>query len=129
MDYEMLQYLKDLVGPRPSETTANESSGPSSDPMEMKLSVIDAFVVVSQAKRKITEELSSAVQKHGLDRTPMNPKMDPNVAFVILVEEVGEVARALTYDNGDPEALASELIQVAAMATAMWVGLRLRSST
>ena len=36
--------------------------------------------------------------------------------LVVLVEEVGEVARAMTYDNGDRGQLVRELLQVAAVA-------------
>lgn len=50
--------------------------------------------------------------------TPKNPRMSDGERLAILVEEVGEVARALTYDNGNAENLVSELIQVSAMAAA-----------
>jgi len=72
----------------------------------------------------ILEELDHAVLKHGLVQTPMNPEMTMHERLVILVEEVGEVARAMTYDEFDLEKLEEELIQVAAMAVASVVGLR-----
>lgn len=53
---------------------------------------------------------------HGL--TPRSHKVGDLSSLVILVEEVGEVARALTYDEGDPDHLYAELVQVAAMAAA-----------
>ncbi len=72
------------------------------------------------------DELVSAVQTHGIERTPANPQMGLEHSFVVLSEEVGEVARALTYDSGgDTEQLIKELIQVATMAAAMVVGIRL----
>jgi hypothetical protein len=43
----------------------------------------------------------------------------PHARLAILVEEVGEVAHELTYDQGDRDNLVRELIQVAAMA-ASW---------
>lgn len=67
----------------------------------------------------IQTELIAAIGKHGFDRTPFNPDLSDQDKLVVLVEEVGEVARALTYDQGDREHLTHELIQVAAMA-ASW---------
>jgi len=73
---------------------------------------------------EVLTELDKAVVKHGIFQTPMCPAMDQRDRFVILSEEVGEVARAMTYDEGDKNKLIEELIQVAAMATAAVVGLR-----
>lgn len=65
----------------------------------------------------IDEEFSHAHWKHeGL--TPRSWRVDDAGSLVVLVEEVGEVARALTYDEGDRDNLARELIQVATMAAA-----------
>ena len=50
--------------------------------------------------------------------TPKNVRMSDGERLAILMEEVGEVARAITYDNGDPKKLGEELIQVATMAAA-----------
>lgn len=58
----------------------------------------------------------AAVFKHGLAQTPLNAEMTNEAKLVILVEEVGEVARAMTYDNGSKDALIKELLQTAAMA-------------
>jgi hypothetical protein len=63
-------------------------------------------------------EMISAVAKHGRTRTPLNPDMPGAEKLIVLVEEVGEVARAMTYDNYDPDNLVRELIQTAAMALA-----------
>lgn len=61
-----------------------------------------------------------AVTKHG-QNTPLNPGMLNGERLAILVEEVGEVAKCLTYDhNTDVDNLVTELLQVAAMACA-WV--------
>lgn len=64
----------------------------------------------------IQASMVSAVYKHGRAQTPLNPEMSNEVKLVILVEEVGEVARAMTYDNGSKDALIKELLQTAAMA-------------
>lgn len=64
-------------------------------------------------------EMKRAVEKHGITQTPFNPEMDPYEKFVIVVEEVGEMARAMTYDEGNEQKLMSELLQVAAMSS-MW---------
>ena len=67
----------------------------------------------------IQAEMTGAIAKHGALMTPLNPEMTNEAKLVILVEEVGEVARAMTYDNGgDKDALVRELIQVTAMALA-----------
>jgi hypothetical protein len=58
----------------------------------------------------------AALVKHG-PHTPFAPGMPNEKKLVILVEEVGEVARALTYDEGgNRDALVKELLQTAAMA-------------
>jgi hypothetical protein len=67
----------------------------------------------------------AAQEKHGFDRTPANPNMSNGERLAILVEEVGEVARAMTYD-ADPEKLIDELSQTAAMTLAWIDGLTTR---
>ena len=47
--------------------------------------------------------------------------------LAILVEEVGEVAHAMTYDAADEDELMKELVQVAAVAIA-WVESRRRTA-
>jgi hypothetical protein len=75
----------------------------------------------------VYDEMTRAISKHGLEQTPANPNMSDLEKFVILSEEVGEVARALTYDEGgDVEHLRKELIQVAAMALMFAIGLENR---
>lgn len=67
----------------------------------------------------IHKEMNNAVLKHGgWHMTPLNPQMPDGEKLIILVEEVGETARAITYDNGDADKLYDELIQVATMAAA-----------
>jgi len=72
---------------------------------------------------EVMREISRAVEKHGYGRTPLSTDMGDASKLIILVEEVGEVARALTYDNADFEGLKSELIQVATMALAWHASL------
>lgn len=62
------------------------------------------------------QERSRAIEKHGFERTPANPAMSNEKRLVILVEEIGEVARAMTYDEGDRAKLVAELIQLGTMA-------------
>ena len=71
----------------------------------------------------LNAEIMRAIAKHGWQQTPLNPDMSENEKLIILVEEIGEVARAMTYDEGDPDKLTKELIQVAAMALA-WAEAR-----
>ena len=70
---------------------------------------------------EVRAELDRAHRKHD-GMTPLHPDMRDMDRAVILLEEVGEVARALTPDahtsTGHAGDLADELIQVAAMATA-----------
>lgn len=79
---------------------------------------------VGRVVAAVINEVHNAAEKHGYENTPMSPTMDNGMRLIILVEEVGEVARAMTYDNGDPDELDKELIQVAAMAVACVIGLR-----
>jgi len=57
-----------------------------------------------------------AIAKHGWAQTPLNPARKDVDNLPILVEEIGEVARAMTYDEGSRDALIKELLQTAAMA-------------
>lgn len=68
----------------------------------------------------IQAEATRAHAKHG-DKSMLGPHYTSGDRLAILVEEVGEVAHELTYDqDGDRDKLVKELIQVAAMA-ASWV--------
>jgi NTP pyrophosphatase (non-canonical NTP hydrolase) len=58
-----------------------------------------------------------AAQKHG-DQSILRLPHDFPGWLAILVEEVGEVANALTYDARDPRSLFRELLDVAAVACA-----------
>ncbi len=69
---------------------------------------------------EIEVELHRAKDKHSFKGTPMNPNKSILESYIILAEEVGEVAKAIQ----DADGLEAELIQVAAMATAMVMGLR-----
>lgn len=74
----------------------------------------------------IQAEATGAHAKHG-PYSMLGDRYSPGDRLAILVEEVGEVARELTYDQGgpgvghyDPDRLVKELVQVAAMA-ASWI--------
>ena len=68
-----------------------------------------------------------AINKHGWERTPLNPAMPPGTFLAILGEEFGEVARAHTYDatpsGPDPAMEAAECLQVATMALMRYLAL------
>lgn len=68
-------------------------------------------------------EIDRAIEKHGWEQTPLNPGMFPSQKLVICVEEVGEVARAMTYDEGSQEKLKKETLQVAAMYYAWYLSM------
>lgn len=74
----------------------------------------------------VSSEIVRAAKKHGWKDVPTNPEISAEKAFIILAEEFGEVARALTHDEGSLDNLEDELIQTAAMAVAMLVGVRRR---
>lgn len=95
-------------------------------PDDIQEFTIRASSMFGNALGDCANEIERAIRKHGVYQTPMNPSMSNAERLVILVEEVGEVARAMTYDNGDPDELDKELIQVATMALATVVGNRLR---
>lgn len=67
---------------------------------------------------EVLDEIRRAVAKHGYTRTPLWAGQTRAANLAVLVEEVGEVASALTYDRGDADNLKAELIQVATMALA-----------
>lgn len=73
-------------------------------------------------------EFDHAYRKHN-GRTPRSWGVGDHNSLVVLVEEVGEVARALTYDEGDEDKLAAELIQVATMAACWAERLLIRGDT
>lgn len=79
---------------------------------------IDAEFARAYAKHDGKTPRSWAIRTYAADAD--------HAAFVILAEEVGEVARALTYDEGDPDNLLAELIQVAWMAAAWAERLMIR---
>lgn len=74
----------------------------------------------------VDAEMSKAVAKHGGMQTPAGGALSDNECLVILVEEIGEVARAMTYDEGDPGNLDKEILQVGTMALAWLQGRRLK---
>ncbi len=84
----------------------------------------DAHVAFHEMTLQAKAEFKRAIAKHGLDRTPASPSMTDGEKLIILVEEVGEVARAMTYDEGSKEELLAELVQVATMALACAVGVK-----
>ena len=68
----------------------------------------------------IQAEATRAYLKHG-EHSMMGTQYTAHERLAILVEEVGEVAHELTYDQRDDrDKLVKELIQVAAMA-ASWI--------
>ena len=76
----------------------------------------------------LQEELQRAVTKHKLHQTPLNSDMTDGEILRIIMEEVGEVATASTYDRGSYDEFKKELLQVAAMAYAAYIGVSNRAS-
>lgn len=69
--------------------------------------------------REIQQAREKADQKHGENGIERLPVDSPNW-LPILVEEVGELAQAQTYDKGSRASLRSELIDVCSVASA-WI--------
>jgi hypothetical protein len=89
-------------------------------------SVATPLVLSELTLTAIQAEATRAHLRHG-DHSMLGKHYTSGDRLAILVEEVGEVAHELTYDQGGPavgegrrEELVKELIQVAAMA-ATWV--------
>lgn len=68
---------------------------------------------------EIRAERQHSIDKHGENSMEYLKGSDTSW-LAILVEEVGEAAKSLTYDNQDNENLRDELIDIIAVASA-WV--------
>lgn len=88
---------------------------------EMTVTTATPRLVLSELTlTAIQAEATRAHLKHG-DHSMLGKHYASGDRLAILMEEVGEVAHELTYDqDGDTDKLVKELIQVAAMA-ASWV--------
>lgn len=71
--------------------------------------------------RAVQDEAYRAHIKHG-DHSLLGDGLTPCERLAVLVEEVGEVAKTLTYDQ-DPQGLADELVQVASVALSWYTWL------
>lgn len=87
---------------------------------------VPVLVLSNLTLNAIQAEATRAHLRHGA-HSMLGPHYTPSDRLAILVEEVGEVAHELTYDQGGPgvgrfdkDRLENELIQVAAMA-ATWI--------
>lgn len=93
-------------------------------PKSREMTLKPVLVLSELTLAAIQAEATRAHLKHG-DRSMLGPHYTSGDRLAILMEEVGEVAHELTYDQGGLEGgrrdeLVKELIQVAAMA-ASWV--------
>ena len=79
----------------------------------------------SEIHHAIDGEFARAFAKHA-GKTTRSHSVGDRESLVVLVEEVGEVARAMTYDEGDDDQLYAELIQVAAVAAAWAERIQIR---
>jgi hypothetical protein len=96
------------------DVMANWSDSGEAAPSSTRLVLSDLTLSAVQA------EATGAHAKHGI-YSMLGAHYTEHERLAILVEEVGEVAHELTYDqDGDRDRLVRELIQVAAMALT-WV--------
>ncbi|MBL7619176.1 hypothetical protein I7331_08000 [Frankia sp. AgB1.8] len=80
------------------------------------------LAISAETVAAVEAEAARAYRKHG-ERSILNPAMPDAVRLPVLVEEVGEVAKAML-ENADPADLRAELIQVAAIALTWLEALR-----
>lgn len=103
--------------PYPTRGRHNEAEPPHAETTPAPLVLSELTLTAIQA------EATRAHLRHR-QQSMLGPHRTNGDRLAILVEEVGEVARELTYDHGGPHGrraeLVKELIQVAAMA-ASWV--------
>ena len=86
---------------------------------------VPAFIL-DECMTAIRSEIFRAARLHG-EQAMISPSLPDDNRLPILVEEVGEVARGMTYDNNQGvEHLIEELEQTAAMATSWAAALRTR---
>jgi hypothetical protein len=90
-------------------------------PMRLRVDVDTMNTVSSRGIALALREREDAHRKHGINSIEANTA-DPYTMLAILVEEVGEVAKCLTYDQ-DPNNLVLEVSQVMAVAWAWLDGL------
>lgn len=89
-------------------------------PKAREMTLNPVLVLSDLTLSAIQAEATRAHLKHG-DNSMLGAHYTSGDRLAILMEEVGEVAHELTYDqDGDRDKLVKELIQVAAMA-ASWV--------
>lgn len=87
---------------------------------DLNTKISDALWGANGVFDSVEIELNRAMGKHSFKATPMNPNKSMSDSYIILAEEVGEVAKAIL----EGEHLEEELVQVAAMATAMVMSIR-----
>lgn len=85
------------------------------------------YNIKNETVSEMRREISRAIQKHGRENTPLSDGRTRGFKLAVLMEEVGEVAKAMNeYELGNigPEELISqlkkELGQVAAVSS-MWL--------
>lgn len=103
-----------------NETSSSIALNPSTESATAESSIAYAWDDGGQFD-DVFKEMKRAIEKHGFENTPMAGEMTHGAALAILVEEVGECARALCDDN--PDQLYKELNEVAAMAIGWRMGM------
>lgn len=73
---------------------------------------------VDDAFERMKAEYDRAVEKHGTDKVLTSTTMPDDMKLFALVEEIGEVARCLTYDKEHAGDLIEEAVQVGGLALA-----------
>ena len=79
----------------------------------------DSLIISEVTFAAVQAQAMAAHVKHGKNSI-LNREISNEKRLVALAEEFGEVANAMTYDEGDPIKLVRELLQVAAVAVT-WV--------
>lgn len=90
--------------------------------IEESIRAISALDSGCDPREMVLAEYRSAKSKHG-DRTLDSESNDDRARYMAVAEEVGEIARAMTYDREHAGELVHEIVQLMGLALA-WLALR-----
>lgn len=86
------------------------------DAMLRAANVYDGF-------ERMAAEYERAITKHGVDKVLTSPTMGDDLKFFAVTEEIGEVARCLTYDQEHAGEFVEEVVQLGGLCLAWAQGI------
>lgn len=72
---------------------------------------------------RMATEYERAITKHGVDKVLTSPTMGDDLKFFAVTEEIGEVARCLTYDQEHAGEFVEEVVQLGGLCLAWAQGI------